>query len=266
MPLYRWLASLCLMPLLLTACDQTAVKTHDNQASAETQTSKEVQQGITAKLQKVFASQDPSGQQQLQVLSIRKTPLADLYEVVVNDNQILYTDAKGDYMILGNLVDLNTQENLTKQRTKELNHMDFKQLPFDKAIKEVRGNGQRKLAVFSDPDCPFCKKLEQEIGTLDNVTIYTFLMPLTELHPQAQEKAEQIWCQPNRTEAWVKWMRQGIAPAPVAQCKTPVADTLALGTKAGFNGTPTLVFPDGETISGLIPAAELNQILDAKQQ
>ena len=265
--LWRLLVPLFIMTPLV-ACNPTTVKNNDaNSTFSEVHSeaaSNEVRQTITNKLQQLF-SKNGLPNKALKVLSINKTPLDNIYSVVLNDNEIIYIDGKGDFMFLGNLINLKTQENLTEKQMKELTKMDFNQLPFDKAIKETRGNGKRKLAVFSDPDCPFCKKLEQEISGVDNVTIYTFLMPLTSLHPNARAKAEQIWCQPDRAAAWTAWMRDGKEPAKVPQCKTPVDEISAFGQKAGFNGTPTLIFPNGEVESGLIPAEQLNAVLDQKQ-
>lgn len=263
--LWRWLSSLCLISLL-TACNDAQVK--KTQAASEstssafvsTDVSSDLKKTITAKLAQIDQSKD------LDIKSIKTTPVNDLYEVVINDNKIIYIDKKGEYAFVGNLINLATQENLTAKHAKELSKMDFNQLPFDKAIKEVRGQGKRKLAVFSDPDCPFCKRLEEEISKLDNVTIYTFLMPIPELHPDAQAKAEQIWCQADPATAWTEWMRQGKTPAPVGKCANPVADNMAFGAQAGFDGTPTLIFPNGEVIPGLMPKEQLDQALNEKQQ
>ena len=147
----------------------------------------------------------------------------------------------------------------------DLNRIDFAALPLDKAIKEVRGNGKRQVAVFSDPDCPYCKRLEVEFAQMTDITIYNFMMPIPSLHPRAQNKAEQIWCQPDRTAAWTAWMREGKNPPPVAACANPVAETMALGQQHGFNGTPTMVMPNGKVISGYLRQPELTQALDENQ-
>ena len=155
--------------------------------------------------------------------------------------------------------------NQLEEKMADLNRIDYKALPFDSAIKEVRGNGQYKVAVFSDPDCPFCKKLEHEIAQMTDVTIYTFLMPIDSLHPQATAKSIQLWCQPNRTEAWTKWMREGVSPAQVAECANPVAELTKLAESFGFNGTPTIVYPNGKVQSGYMPKADFEAALKKNQ-
>ena len=146
-----------------------------------------------------------------------------------------------------------------------MNKIDFSTLPLDMAIKEVRGNGKLKVAVFSDPDCPFCKRLEHEFAKMTDITIYNFMMPIASLHPDAQRKAELIWCQPDRTAAWTQWMRQGKTPPAAPACDNPVAETVSLGEQLGFNGTPTLIFPNGRSQSGYSPLPQLQEQIEANQ-
>ena len=127
-------------------------------------------------------------------MSITKLPQLDLYEVVGNGNRIFYTDAKGEFALMGNLIDLKTRVNLTQQRQDQLNVVDFSRLPLDKAFVKVKGDGSRKIAIFTDPDCPYCKRLEQELAKVSNVTVYVFLYPLPQLHPDAPRKARAVWC------------------------------------------------------------------------
>lgn len=204
--------------------------------------------------------------QKLQVLSVSPTPVTGLFEVVVSGNQITYTDATGQYMLVGDLIATKDARSLTEERKAELSKIDFNSLPLDKAIKEVRGNGALKLVVFSDPDCPYCKRLERELAKMTNITIYSFMMPIPSLHPDAHRKAVQIWCQPDRTKAWTTWMREGKMAPKVAECKNPVSETTALGENFGFNGTPTLVFPNGRTQSGYTPMPHLEQIIKQNQK
>ncbi|WP_239325083.1 DsbC family protein [Snodgrassella gandavensis] len=277
--LWHWLAPLLTIPLI-ASCDGTPVHNTGSAASAasgisasassnatteigqtvDANTSKKLSENLIKKMQKAFKGQE------LNIQNIYTTPFKGIYEVVITGNQIIYTDENADYIMLGNLLDLQRHQNLTEQRLSELSKVDFDQLPLDKAIKEVRGNGQRIMAVFSDPDCPFCKKLEEEIAQIDNVTVYTFLMPVPELHPKAQKKSVQIWCQKDRTTAWTAWMRHGKEPASVADCNNPVAETMKLGDKFGFNGTPTMIFPNGKTISGLMRKNDLEQELNDNQK
>ena len=219
-----------------------------------------VGEALKARLEKIYESQG------LKVISVSETPIQGIYEVVVSGKQIIYTDAKGDYMFVGDLIDVNTRKSLTDERAADLNKIDFASLPLDKAIKEVRGNGKLKVAVFSDPDCPYCKRLEHEFEKMTDITIYNFMMPIPSLHPDAARKAEILWCQPNPTQAWTDWMRKGQFPSGKANCKNPVAETTSLGEQFGFNGTPTLVFPNGRSQSGYSPMPHLKKIIEDNQK
>lgn len=263
--LINTLLPFALLPLF--ACGQTTVTHHQTASAADTASAAQpkaadsnVTETLKNKLENLYA------QQKLKVMSVAETPLKGIYEVVVSGNQIIYTDSQGDYMLVGDLINVNTRESLTEERTAELNKIDYSSLPFDKAIKEVRGNGKLKVAVFSDPDCPFCKRLEHEFAKMTDITIYSFMMPILSLHPDAQRKAELLWCQPNRTQAWTTWMREAKLPATAPSCDNPVAETMALGAKFGFNGTPTLVFPNGRTQSGFSPLPQLQQLIEKNQK
>ena len=252
----------------LSACQpQAATENSKKSAASETGTSKAVVSGDMASVKKNIeaALTQAYPDQKVQIKSVEAAPIAGLYEVVVFPNQVVYMDGKGEFMFVGNLLNVKSQTNLTEAKMTDLNRIDYKALPFDSAIKEVRGNGQYKVAVFSDPDCPFCKKLEHEIAQMTDVTIYTFLMPIDSLHPQATEKSIQLWCQPNRTEARTKWMRDGVAPAQVAVCKNPVAELTKLAEGFGFNGTPTIVYPNGKVQSGYMPKADFEAALKQNQ-
>ncbi|WP_035853442.1 DsbC family protein [Deefgea rivuli] len=194
--------------------------------------------------------------------SVRETPIKGLYEVVLGKRHIVYSDAKGEYVVVGDMVNVGTKKSLTEARMAELNKTDFAKLPFADAIKEVRGTGKRQLVVFSDPDCPFCKRLEQQsLAGIDNVTIHTFLMPLAGLHPDAARKSELIWCAEDRTKAWQDFMHQGNLPTGgKTQCDNPVARSIKLGESLGINGTPALIFADGQIVSGAIPKEEIEKI------
>lgn len=194
--------------------------------------------------------------------SIAKTPYAGLYEVVI-DGQVVYADANADYLFIGSVVDAKTQKNLTNERIAKLNEIRFDSLPFANAIKTVKGDGKRKIAVFSDPDCPFCKKFEQELSRVSNVTVYTFLYPIASLHPQAAAKSRAIWCAPDRNKAWEDAMLRGIAPRNDGSCKNPIEDNIALAAKYRVFGTPTIVFENGQRVPGMVPADKLSQLLDA---
>lgn len=255
----KTLTAALLLPLM--ACGQTPVSNGTSAApAAPVAVQGDVGETLKTRLEKVYESQG------LRVLSVSGTPIQGIYEVVVSGNQILYTDAKGDYMLFGELLDVNSRKNLTEERAAELNKIDFASLPLDKAIKEVRGNGKLQVAVFSDPDCPFCKRLEHEFEKMTDITIYNFMMPIASLHPDAARKAEILWCQPNPTQAWNNWMRKGEFPSGSGNCENPVAETTALGEQFGFNGTPTLVFPNGKTQSGYSPMPQLAEVIRQNQK
>lgn len=200
-----------------------------------------------------------------EIVAVHITPLKGIYEVVVQGNQVVYVDQKVNYIMVGDLIEVKSGTSLTEKRQAELNKGVWNSLPFNDAIKQVRGTGERKLAVFTDPDCPFCKRLELEsLPGIDNVTIYTFLFPLTELHPDALHKAKQIWCAPDRAATWNAFMHDGKPLTGSDSCPTPIERNLALGQKLGINGTPALIFANGRIIAGAIPKEQLEQALDAK--
>jgi thiol:disulfide interchange protein DsbC len=199
----------------------------------------------------------------VRVQSITKTPYTGLYEVFL-DGQIIYTDEKLSFLIVeGRLIDPKNKRDITAERLDELTKVNFAALPLDKAIKVVKGNGSRKLVVFSDPDCPYCKKLEQKdlIGITD-VTVYTFLYPLEELHPDAANKSRTIWCSQDKGKAWQEWMLNGQLPKS-KECDAPIDEVASLGRKLGITSTPTLIFENGKRVLGAYPAKEIEKLLDA---
>ncbi len=204
------------------------------------------------------------------VESVTKTSHLGLYEVVV-DGQVIYTDENFRYMIDGSIVETSTMTNVTAARQQELEEsklrklaFPFEQLPFDMAFKKVKGDGSRKIAVFSDPDCPYCKRLEKSFTKLDNVTIYIFLYPLKELHPKATDVARAIWCSPDRVKAWDDYMLKGVAPKAAGTCDNPVDKIVEFGQSKRISGTPTLFFADSKRVPGAIPIEQIEDIL-AKQ-
>ncbi len=197
--------------------------------------------------------------------SISKTPYAGLYEVYIG-GQIIYTDEKFSFLIVeGRVVDPKSKKDLTTERLTELNKIDFAGLPLDLAIKVVKGNGSRKMAVFSDPDCPFCKRLEQnELVDISDATIYTFLLPLDQLHPDAANKAKLIWCAPDKAKAWQDWVINGALPKKSASCEAPLEKIANVAKKYAVTSTPTLFFADGKRLTGAYPAAEIDKALGRK--
>jgi thiol:disulfide interchange protein DsbC len=193
----------------------------------------------------------------MKVDAVAKTPYLGLYEVRVN-NEILYTDEKINYIFSGNILDAKSMQNLTEKRLRELTAIKWENLPLDAAVKTVRGNGKRTLAVFSDPNCPYCKRFEKDLAKVDDVTIYTFLYPI--LSQDSHEKSKAVWCSADKSKAWSELMLNGTVPA-AARCDTPIEKNLELGRKYRVNGTPTLIFVNGERVPGAIPQAQLEKLL-----
>jgi thiol:disulfide interchange protein DsbC len=190
------------------------------------------------------------------ISAITRSPYFGLFEIQFDD-QLIYTDAKAKYVLLGSVFDTETRANLTEARLRKLNRVDIANLPLDLAFKRVKGNGQRKLIVFSDADCPYCARLEQELKGIDNVTIYTFLYPIDSLHPDSARKSRMIWCAPDRQKAWDEFFASGALPNNNGDCDTPVEKTHALGEKLRVSATPTLVFADGSIVPGALPVQQL---------
>ncbi len=197
---------------------------------------------------------------EMKVESVTKTDYLGLYEVYA-EGEVFYTDEKLTAILHGELIDAKTKKNITLARKQKLSAIKFSDLPLGSAVKQVRGNGKRVFATFEDPNCGYCKRLAKDIATLDNATIYTFLYPI--LSSESAEKSVKIWCAPDRVKAWNDWMTQGKAP-PVAadNCDSAaVTKNVALGRKLGITGTPTIIFANGERVSGALPLADIEQKL-----
>jgi thiol:disulfide interchange protein DsbC len=197
--------------------------------------------------------------------SIKETPYGGLYELRVAGD-ILYTDKKGDYLIIGHVYDAKTTRDLTRERIDDINKIKFSDLPLDSAIKQVKGDGKRVIAVFEDPNCGYCKRLRQTtLKDLNNVTIYTFMYNI--LSEDSFVKSKNIWCSPDRSKAWDEWMISGkAAPAAAASCQTPNDKVLALGQKLKIQGTPAIFFADGSRIPGAVDQATLEKKLESIKQ
>jgi thiol:disulfide interchange protein DsbC len=220
------------------------------------------QSGETDRIRAALGGQFPGAA----IDSLRRLP-SGLYEVVLDRSEIIYVDAQAETAFVGRLVDLRTRTDLTEKRLAELRRVDFSRLPLDKAIVKVRGDGSRRIAVFSDPDCPYCKQLEPQLELLDNVTIYTFLLPLTALHPDAMRKATLVWCAPDRQRAWDDLMLRGRLPEGGSlACATPILEIVELAKQLGISGTPGIVLADGTLVPGMIPAQELEAKLAATRR
>jgi thiol:disulfide interchange protein DsbC len=195
---------------------------------------------------------------------IGKTPIPGLYEVRIG-NDILYTDETGSHLIEGHLIETKTRSNLTQARIDKLTAIDFAKLPFKDAIVWKQGSGARKLVVFADPNCGYCKRFERDLNTLKDVTVYTFLYPI--LGGDSPEKSRNIWCAKDNTKAWRDWMLDNTTPArSMGQCdSSALARNAALGQKHRINGTPALVFEDGKRVGGAMSAPEVEKQLVASR-
>ncbi|MCC2958388.1 DsbC family protein [Massilia sp. IC2-477] len=194
--------------------------------------------------------------------AIRETPYGGLYEVRVAGD-ILYTDKKGEYLFIGHVYDTKTSTNLTRARVDEINKIKFSDLPLEMALKQVKGNGKRQIAVFEDPNCGYCKRLRQTtLKDIDNVTIYTFMYNI--LSEDSFVKSKNIWCAPDRVKAWDDWMINGkLPPTAPAACESPNDKVVALGQKLRIQGTPAIFFTDGSRIPGAVDLKGLEAKLES---
>ncbi|NNG24716.1 DsbC family protein [Telluria aromaticivorans] len=194
--------------------------------------------------------------------SIRETPYSGLFEVRVAGD-ILYTDKKGDYLFIGRIYDTKTSTDLTTARIEEINKIKFSDLPLEMALKQVKGNGKRTIAVFEDPNCGYCKRLRQTtLKDIDNVTIYTFMYNI--LSEDSFVKSKNIWCAPDRIKAWDDWMINGkLPPTAPSACDSPNDKVAALGQKLKITGTPAIFFTDGTRIPGAVDLKSLEAKLQS---
>jgi len=191
--------------------------------------------------------------------SVIRIPQGGLYEVVLINGQLFYTDETVGFIVDGRIVDTKTRRDLTEARLAKLSAVDFKTLPLDQAIKRVNGNGKRVIATFEDPNCTYCKKLGQELQKVKDVTIYTFLVPI--LAQDSDIKSRDIWCAKDKSAAWLDWIISGKTPAE-AKCDAAAIDrNVELAKKLRISGTPTLFLTDGTRLGGYRDAGDLEQAL-----
>ncbi|MFL6692112.1 MAG: DsbC family protein [Ramlibacter sp.] len=197
---------------------------------------------------------------------VSKTSMPGVFEVRVGSD-LYYTDVEGNYLLIhGEMIDVKAKRNITEERVAKLTAFDFEKLPFADAFTIVRGNGKRRMALFEDPNCGYCKHFERDQQKVDNVTIHVFLYPI--LGPDSVSKSKAIWCARDKGRTWQDWMvrDQAIPAMPAPGCETSVlARNTELGRKHQVTGTPTLVFTDGRRLPGAVGAAEVEkQLADAK--
>jgi thiol:disulfide interchange protein DsbC len=190
---------------------------------------------------------------------VRPAPIKGLYEVRVNQSEVFYTDAKGDFLIQGSIIDTQKRVDLTEERVNKLNAVAFKDLPLKDAFTIVRGKGTRKLAVFEDPNCGYCKRFERDLAKIDDVTVYVFLYPI--LGQDSVEKSRHIWCAKDRAQAFQDWMTDSVTPT-AANCDTSALQrNVEFGRKTRITGTPTVFFADGTRVPGAIGADRVEAML-----
>ena len=195
---------------------------------------------------------------------VRQSPIPGLFEVRANGGEIFYTDALGNFLLQGDLIDTKEKRNLTEERIAKLTALAFADLPLKDAFTIVRGNGKRKIAVFEDPNCGYCKRFERDLQQVNNVTISMFLYPI--LSADSAEKSRNIWCAKDKTKAWMDWMVRDVAPAPaLPKCDaSALMRNVELGKKHKITGTPTLIFADGTRVPGAINAEQVEKYLSAE--
>ena len=192
---------------------------------------------------------------------VSKTPIPGLYEVRIGQ-EIFYADEQGNHLIQGNLIDTKTRTDLTEARLAKLSAIDFASLPLKDAVVIKQGNGTRRMAVFGDPNCGYCKRFERDLAKLQDVTIYTFLYPI--LGPDSSAKSKDIWCAADSGKAWRAWMVDGVTPPKSmgTKCDTAALErNVEFGKKHRVQGTPAVVFEDGTRVPGAIPLESLEKNL-----
>ena len=194
------------------------------------------------------------------VESVTKTGYGGLYEVVLKNGQLVYTDATNSFILDGSIIETSSRQNITQARLNELSAIDFSSLPLDQAVKRVRGKGTRVIATFEDPNCGYCKRLGKELAEMDDVTVYTFLYPI--LSEDSAKKSDNIWCANDAAQAWTDWVVSGKVPTD-AKCDTSaIARNVELGQSLRITGTPTIFLADGTRIGGYMPRVQLEQAIE----
>jgi thiol:disulfide interchange protein DsbC len=217
-------------------------------------------------IRQIFKTKYPN----VKVEGVQPAPVPGLFEVrfqTPDGPQILYTDAQANFFIDGNIIDTRTSRNLTQERLQKLTAIEFSSLPLDLALKVQRGNGRRVLAMFTDPYCPYCRKFEQSLLQIDDITVYVFMFPV--IRPELADHSRAVWCQPDRIKAWLDLAAADSPkiPAGGVSCANPVDKVLEFGRSLRINSTPTVFFANGERGTGM-PLAALRVKLDeiARQQ
>ncbi|WP_168405794.1 DsbC family protein [Acinetobacter indicus] len=192
----------------------------------------------------------------LDIQNIQATEMRGIYSGSMQ-GQVVYLNEDAKHILAGSMIRLSDQQNLTKALLVQQNSIDWKKLPLQDALKTVRGTGKRQLAIFSDPNCPYCKQLEVELKKLNDVTIYTFILPLK---AQSVRPSQQVYCEANPAQAWEDLIAKGLSPRTSQPCANPIQRNLKLAQSLGLNGTPAIIFSNGFKVMGAYPAAQIEQI------
>ena len=195
--------------------------------------------------------------------SVQKTSYGDLYEVTLRSAEgpfIYYVDSGATAIISGNVIDARTGQNLTEARQRKLTAVKWESLPLESAVTTVRGNGKRKIAVFSDPNCPFCKRFEETLEKIDDITVHIFLYPV--IKPESVSLTKSVWCSKDRSKAWNDLMLRGVRPQAPTDCNTPVDRLVEFGRRLGATSTPTWFLANGERYQGALPLEQVRALLD----
>ena len=202
------------------------------------------------------------------ILSVKRLPYAGLYEVALQQGEqprIFYTDGEARMLLIGaNLIETATERSLTEERLRELTSIDWSALPFKWAITVRRGDGRREIAIFSDPNCPYCRKFERDLERVDDTTVHIFMYPVVK--PESVQQTTSVWCSKDRAKAWNDLMLRDIEPTAPTNCKNPIAELIALGKKLRATSTPTWFTRTGEKYQGALPMSQVVPLLDAAVQ
>ena len=193
---------------------------------------------------------------QLKLDNIQATEMKGIYSASM-DGQVVYLNEDAQHILAGSMIRLKDQHNLTKDLLIQQNSVDWKKLPLQDTIKSVRGTGKRQIAIFSDPNCPYCKQLEAELKKLNNITIYTFILPLK---AQSVAPSKQVYCEKNPALAWENLITKAQLPTSQSSCANPVERNIVLAHRLGVNGTPAIIFSNGFKVMGAYSAAQIEQI------
>jgi thiol:disulfide interchange protein DsbC len=211
-------------------------------------------------IRQLFKSKLPN----TQVISVEKLRYAELYEVTVQGDKgyaVFYTDALGQVMFVGNLIETRTDRNLTEERVRKLSAIDWNKLPFHWAVTTRRGQGRRQIAIFSDPNCPFCQTFEKDLAAVEDITVHIFMWPVIKLESVRQTKS--VWCSKDRAKAWNDLMLKRVESTAPTDCENPIEELVALGKRLGASSTPTWFLPNGEKYVGAQPMSMVVPLLDA---